>query len=371
MKKKTPSTRDESQRSAKVNGKKAAGAKTPKGSQKKGGGQSEAQRTRRHRMQVIHCELAQRYDNPNPAAPPINCPILAEKLEVSRYTIERDIAYMQNMEKLPIDFDPSRNTFFYREKVTYMPMTQFTQSELAALCFARMRADAFQRTSFDDALNSALDKLLLSLGPEFAAEAKRMEELISFRPSGFPAVMDFETFETIYEALRGQVELEMNYVSFHGENAGKKTERTVQPRHMTCHDNGWYLLTDDLRSGKERTFMLSRVVSVKATGKQFTPKKKLDLKKLKKSLGIFSTENEETVRLRCDAAIRQLIVERIWHESQEITELPDGGVELKLTVGVTQELIRLVCGFQGYAKVIEPDELGRQVERRGRRLSGG
>jgi hypothetical protein len=67
MKKKTPLTRDESQRSAKVNGKKAAGAKTPKGRQKKAGdgAQTEAQRTRRHRMQVIHCELAQRYDNPN------------------------------------------------------------------------------------------------------------------------------------------------------------------------------------------------------------------------------------------------------------------------------------------------------------------
>jgi predicted DNA-binding transcriptional regulator YafY len=96
-------------------------------------------------MQVIHCELAQRYDHPNPAAPPINCATLAAKLEVSRYTIERDIAYMRDIEKLPINFDTRRNTFFYREKVTHMPMTQFTQSELAALCFARMRADAFQR----------------------------------------------------------------------------------------------------------------------------------------------------------------------------------------------------------------------------------
>jgi hypothetical protein len=70
MKKKTPSKRDESQRSAKVNG-----------------NQTEAQRTRRHRMQVIHCELAHRFDHPDPAAPPMNCPTLAEKLEVSRYTI--------------------------------------------------------------------------------------------------------------------------------------------------------------------------------------------------------------------------------------------------------------------------------------------
>jgi len=254
--------------------------------------------------------------------------------------------------------------------VTHLPTTQFTQSELAALCFARMRADAFQRTSFDDALNSALDKLLQSLGPEFAAEAKRMEELISFRPSGFPAVLDYETFWTTYQALREQVELDMAYVSFHGKNAGKKTERTVQPLHMTCHDNGWYLLTDDLRSGEDRTFMLSRMASLKKTARQFKPKTKLDLEALKKNLGIFSTKNGQTVRLHCNSEIRQLIVERLWHESQVITELPNNAVELKLTVGLSPELVRLICGFQGYAKVIEPDKLDQQVKEAGRRLAG-
>jgi proteasome accessory factor B len=322
-------------------------------------------------MQVIHRELATRFDHPNPAAPPINCTTLGRKLEVSRDAILADIEYMRSMEKLPIDYDTRRHTYFYREKVAYVPTTQFTQSELAALCFARLRADAFQRTSFDDALNSALDKLLALLGDEFAAEAKRMEELISFRPSGFPAILNFETFGTMYQAAREQVELEMAYVSFHGENAGKKRTRTVQPRHLTCHDNGWYLLTDDLLSGEDRRFLLSRVASVKATGKRFTPKKKLDLEKLKKNLGIFSTDNEEIVRLHCNAEIRQLIVERIWHESQEITEMPNGAVELKLKVGVTPELVRLVCGFQGHAKVIEPEDLGKQVREAGRRLAEG
>jgi predicted DNA-binding transcriptional regulator YafY len=40
-----------------------------------------------------------------------------------------------------------------------------------------------------------------------------------------------------------------------------------------------------------------------------------------------------------------------------LTERPDGGVELMLKVGVSPELVRLVCGWQGYAKVIEPDGL--------------
>jgi predicted DNA-binding transcriptional regulator YafY len=324
-----------------------------------------------HRIQGIHEALAWQFDHPESGKPLLNCQSLAEQYMVVPETIRRDIEFMQNTHRLPIEYVPSRHGYVYTEKVTHLPTTQFTQSELAALCFARMRADAYQRTSFDDALNSALDKLLLCLGPEFAAEAKRMEELISFRPSGFPAMLSLETFETIYAALRQQVELEMNYVSFHGENAGKKTGRTVQPRHMTCHDNGWYLITDDLRSGKDRTFLLSRVESVNATGRRFIAKKKLDLKKLKKNLGIFSTENEVTVRLHCQAEIRQLIVERLWHESQEITELADGAVELKMKVGITPELVKLICGWQGYARVIEPEVLRKQVRDAGQRLAAG
>jgi predicted DNA-binding transcriptional regulator YafY len=324
-----------------------------------------------HRIQGIHEDLAWHFDHPDSGKPLPNCETWAERYGVVPETIRRDIEFMRSTHKLPLDYITSRHGYVYTNRVTHSPTIQFTESELAALSFARLRADAFQRTSFDDALNSALDKLLLTLGDEFAAEAKRMSELISFRPSGFPAVLNYETFETIYQALREQVELEMVYVSFHGENAGKKRGRTVQPRHMTCHDNGWYLLTDDLLSGKDRRFLLSRVQTVKSTGKRFKPKKKLDLKKLKKNLGIFSSENEETVRLNCDPEIRQLIVERIWHESQVITELPGGGVELKMTVGVTPELVKLICGWEGYAKVIEPAALNDQVKEAGRRLAGG
>jgi predicted DNA-binding transcriptional regulator YafY len=75
------------------------------------------------------------------------------------------------------------------------------------------------------------------------------------------------------------------------------------------------------------------------------------------------------VRLHCDPEIRQLIVERICHESQEITDLPGGAVELKMKVGVSPELVRLICGWQGYAKVIEPEGLRDQVREAGRRLA--
>lgn len=47
------------------------------------------------------------------------------------------------------------------------------------------------------------------------------------------------------------------------------------------------------------------------------------------------------------------------------------GSELKLKVGVTPELVRLVCGLQGHAKVIEPEKLGEQVTAAGRRLAEG
>ncbi len=355
-------------RPAKTSG--AAKSKTP--TSKNGQAKTERKLTWRpsnHRMQGIREDLAWHYDHPDSGKPLMNCRSWAERFETCEETIRRDLEFMTYREGLPIEYDKKRHGYRFTEKVALLGARPFTEKELAALCFVRLRADAFQRTLFDDTLNSALDKLLLTLGDEFTAEATRMAELISFRPSGFPALLDFGTFERIYGALREQVELELNYVAFSGENAGKQSVRTVQPRHLTCHENGWYLRTDDLRSGKERTFLLSRMAAVKPTGKRFTPKKKLNLKKIKKGFSIFDTVKEQTVRLHCSSAIRQLIVERLWHESQEFTDLPDGGVELKLQIGIDPELVRLICGWQGHVKVIQPESLREQIREAGRRLA--
>jgi predicted DNA-binding transcriptional regulator YafY len=49
--------------------------------------------------------------------------------------------------------------------------------------------------------------------------------------------------------------------------------------------------------------------------------------------------------------------EAVWHRSQELTELPGGGVELAVTVAGIVEIQHWILSWGGAVEVLEPDDL--------------
>ena len=61
--------------------------------------------------------------------------------------------------------------------------------------------------------------------------------------------------------------------------------------------------------------------------------------------------------------------ERIWHPTQELRELVDGGIEISLEVPINYEIISWILGFGSAAEVIQPYSL-RKAHNRGTSDSG-
>src|SRR5690606_28068019 len=55
------------------------------------------------------------------------------------------------------------------------------------------------------------------------------------------------------------------------------------------------------------------------------------------------------------------IRERQWHQSQQLTDLEDGGVAMTVQLCALDEVHRWILGFGRHAKVIEPPELKQRV----------
>ena len=51
----------------------------------------------------------------------------------------------------------------------------------------------------------------------------------------------------------------------------------------------------------------------------------------------------------------------MWHRSQELTELPDGGVELAVTVNGIVEIQPWIMSWGGAVEVLEPEALREAV----------
>jgi predicted DNA-binding transcriptional regulator YafY len=121
-----------------------------------------------------------------------------------------------------------------------------------------------------------------------------------------------------------------------------------------------YLIGFDEPAGAMRTYKVERIRSATLTTDRYEIPGDFDPDAwLANSWGIWSSEGTPTarVRLRFDASVAHRVREAIWHRSQELTELPDGGVELAVTVAGTVEIRPWIMSWGDGVEVLEPPEL--------------
>jgi proteasome accessory factor B len=61
--------------------------------------------------------------------------------------------------------------------------------------------------------------------------------------------------------------------------------------------------------------------------------------------------------------------ERVWHDSQVLRELPDGGIELTMKLGALPEVESWILSWGADAEVIAPAELRKSIKATVARLS--
>ncbi|MGZ3304187.1 MAG: helix-turn-helix transcriptional regulator, partial [Isosphaeraceae bacterium] len=87
-----------------------------------------------------------------------NARILARELEVTRRTIQRDIAFMRRFHA-PLEFDSVRNGYYYTDPSYRLGYFPATEGELVALLVAAQVMDQYRGTPFEQDLRKALAKI--------------------------------------------------------------------------------------------------------------------------------------------------------------------------------------------------------------------
>jgi proteasome accessory factor B len=158
-----------------------------------------------------------------------------------------------------------------------------------------------------------------------------------------------------------QVEVEFDYRK-PGERSSSR--RQVQPYHLAHRENLWYLVGFDVRRAALRTFALPRITAATAKKNRFARPDNFSPEKFFASaLGILGGEGNYTVVIRFDAAVADRVRERDWHESQQLRDLPSGGLELTLRLGALAEVERWVLEWGTAAEVLQPMELRNRIAR--------
>jgi len=295
-----------------------------------------------------------------------NCRKLADELEVSSKTIQRDIDFMRDRLGLPIEYDQLQFGFFYTEPVSSFPSIEVSEGEVVALFVAQKALEQYKGTSFEKSLKSAFQKISDGLQDKVEFSWGEVESGISFKGIG-TTVADLELFETVSKAVLRSCELEFEYKKL---GSGKHESRRVQPYHLGCVENQWYLFAFDLARHQLRTFALPRMRKVKSTNLKFKRPADFSITKhLSESFGVFTGKAHHLVQIRFDAFAARLVSERTWHASQKMKPLGNGELEMTLHLGSLEEIERWILSWGEHAKVIKPRQLSERIREIGGKLA--
>jgi len=283
-----------------------------------------------------------------------NASSLARKMEVSTKTIHRDFDFMRDRMELPIEYDSSKFGYYYYQDVQAFPTMQITEGELIAVLIAEKAMEQYRGTNFEKPLLSAFRKMEASLPDTISLNLSDWEQTISFRTTAEP-IIDLETFDLLAKATAQHKQLQLQY-----RKPGKRKaeQRIVDPYHLANINSEWFLFAYDHDRDDIRTFVPARIQSVQATGTKFTAPKRFSLEqRLRDSFGVHSGKGEYKVKIRFDSGVADYIREKRWHPSQEVKELKDGGLELRLKLSSLNEVQRWIMTWAGKAEALEPKEL--------------
>jgi proteasome accessory factor B len=297
-----------------------------------------------------------------------NATILAGELEVSTKSVHRDLDFMRDRLNLPLEFDASRGGYYYTEEVSGFPTLQITEGELVALVVAEKALQQYRGTSFEKPLLSAIRKMEQSLPDTISLNLSNVEEAISFKTRAEP-ILDLEVLDTLARATAGRQQLKLTYRKPGQQQA---ETRVVDPYHLANINGEWFLFAFDHLRKDIRTFAPPRIKEIKPTGKTFARPQRFSLeKRLRDSFGVHSGQGEFEVVLRFNEGVADYIREKKWHDSQQLRELKNGGVELQMTLSSLAEVERWVLSWGGAAAVVRPAELADAVKRAAERILKG
>ena len=283
-----------------------------------------------------------------------NCRKVAESLEVSPKTIQRDIDFMRYRLGLPIDYDPLQFGFYYSEPVTSFPNIEVSEGEITALFVAQKALAQYKGTPFEQPLRTAFRKITDGLTDRVSFSWSELDNVISFRSAG-ASPADLELFEDVSKAVLGSVEINFKYRKLRGRDFEL---RLVKPYHLACLENQWYLFGHDLERGQLRTFALPRMRDIRLTSKRFHRPADFSISKiLRGSFGAHSGKKKHRIKLQFDPFAARLVAERVWHESQRIQSKRDDSIVLELDLAGLEEIERWILSWGSHVRVLAPAEL--------------
>lgn len=267
----------------------------------------------------------------------VTAPYLAEKFEVSRRTINRDV---ENLCKagIPIVTEQGKNGGISIAEGYKVDKTLFTSGEIQAILSGLKSLDS---VSGSNRYQLLMDKLSCGSNDYVGASGPVVINLSSWYQSSLPP-----KFELIKDAIERKKKIEFHYYGPGGDNT-----RLLEPCLLIFEWSSWYvwgycLLRDDFRM-----FKLNRMDQIRCTNedceKREIPLYHMDPRKVQWTNGV-------EVTAEFDKSMKWRLIEEFGINS--FSENADGRLLINIGWSDQESLFGWLLGFRDCVRIIEPVE---------------
>jgi len=289
---------------------------------------------------------------------------LAEKLAVTERTIYRDIDAL-SLAGVPVYTRTGPDGGCFLDEHYRSQLNWFTGAEMQALLYTGS-ASPLSDLGMEQAMDNAVLKLLSLLPERSRQEAEKMRHRLYLDPSGWYESDDSHpTLPLLKEAVWNDVLIDVTYQNWEGD----QHQRTLAPYSLVYKSDRWYLVAESQRSGKMRTYRVSRLSNVRLQSTHFERDPDFDIVAYwQESSARFVNRIPEYMVTMCVRPHLMIYFQSVMVGRYEVLEKGEDWHILKVKYTVFEEARTAVLGLGVDAEVIDPPSLQQAVIEQARAL---
>jgi predicted DNA-binding transcriptional regulator YafY len=232
-------------------------------------------------------------------------------------------------------------------------------TEICSLYMSRALLAAMPGAPFAAGLAALMKKIDKALSPRTRRFLDELPGVIKVKPGALKkhAKNYAEIVARLIEASSHRRVARMRYFS---ASNNREKDYLVHPHNVAYADGGLYLNAFVPEYRQLRVFAVERIRTFAATDDSFEPHAAADASPFAESLGV-NHGRPERVEIEFAARVAPYIRERDWHRTQQLQDMPDGGVRLTLKVCRDWALRGWILSFGPHARVVSPSALATEI----------
>lgn len=284
-----------------------------------------------------------------------NATDLSKLIEKSGKTVGRYIEILKNDYDAPIEFNFSRNGYYYTDKNFFIQNIMLKEGELLTISAILPLLEQYKNTPLEENFRSIMSKITNMLPDNVSVDSSLVNNEIHFISDPVTKLQN-GVFNAVLKATKAHKTMEFEYKTAQNKEHEK---REFNPYHLICQKGSWYVIGYSFHAKDIRLYAMPRIRNAKITEKTFKIPKDFKLENhIDPNYGTWNTTTPHfKVELLIEPAIKTYVMEREWHKDQQITKNPDGSVLLSFETNRLNQTAHWVLQLGGAAKVLNPPEL--------------